>query len=47
MGKTVGQASRTWQLQEKIQEKPIRFKRVVLLTHCYHVYTLQSTGDVL
>ena len=39
--------SHTWRLQEKIQEKPIRFKRIVLPTHCSRVYILQSTGDVL
>ena len=40
-------SSHIWQTQEKIQEKPIRFWRIVLLTHCSQVYTLQWTGDVL
>ena len=26
------------------KKKPIRFWRIVLLTHCVHMYTLQSQG---
>ena len=33
-------SSHTWTLQEKIKEKPIRFWRLDLLIHCYHVYTI-------
>ena len=36
-------SSHTWQLKEKTQAKPIRFWRIVLLSHRSLVYTLQST----
>ena len=39
LGKNGGVSSHTWQLQEKI----LRFWRIVLLTRCAHVNTLQST----
>ena len=45
-GENDGASSHTWQLQEKIYEKPIRFWRLDLLIHCCHLYTLQSTVDV-
>ena len=41
-----GASSQPWQLQEKMYEKPVRFWRIVLLNHCAHVYTRQSTSDV-
>ena len=47
IGKNGGESSHTWKLQEKVREKPIRFWRIILLTHYAHVYTLQSTSDVL
>ena len=41
-----GASGQPCQLQEKIYEKPVRFWRIVLLNHCAHVYTRQSTSDV-
>ena len=47
LGKNSGTSSRTWQFQEKIQRKPLRCWRIVLLTHCSLVYNRLTTGDVL